>query len=163
MTTPHRDKGLLYPAFADLLRDFEERLVGARLPFQLFMGLRTFGEQDALYAQGRTMPGKIVTNARGGESWHNYGLASDFVLNLAAEKPTAQWSWNTKADMNADGRKDWIQMGELAEACGLEWGGRFKNLVDLPHVQHRFGLTLVEAMELYRRGGLNEVWRAAGA
>ena len=58
-----RDKSLLYPPFAEKLVEFESRLAAAKLPFYLFMGLRTFEDQDELYAQGRTKPGRIVTNA----------------------------------------------------------------------------------------------------
>jgi peptidoglycan LD-endopeptidase CwlK len=77
----NRDKSLLYLPFAEQLRDFESRLASANLPFYLFMGLRSFEDQDELYAQGRTKPGNIVTNARGGDSLHNYGLAADFVID----------------------------------------------------------------------------------
>ncbi len=154
-----RDKNLLYPPFAEQLRYFESRLAAARLPFYLFMGLRTFEDQDELYAQGRTKPGQIVTNARGGDSFHNYALAADFVLDGQVEKPGIQWSWNIKADFNADGRSDWMQMGEIAESCGLEWGGRWKRFPDLPHVQNSFGFTISELKEMYRTSyGLKEVW-----
>jgi peptidoglycan L-alanyl-D-glutamate endopeptidase CwlK len=154
-----RDKNLLYPPFAGQLRDLESRLAAARLPFYLYMGLRTFECQDELYAQGRTMPGQIVTNARGGDSLHNYGLAADYVLDGQPDKPGIQWSWDTKADFNADGRSDWMQMGEIAESCGLEWGGRWKRFPDLPHVQNRYGLTLAEIKEIYRAGhGIKAVW-----
>lgn len=107
------------------------------------------------------MPGKIVTNARGGQSWHCYGFAADLVLNVAGAKPTLNWSWDTKADLNFDGRNDWLQLAELAEAVGLESGLRWKKFPDAPHVQNRFGLTLNEAQECYRRGGLPAVWEAA--
>ena len=154
-----RDKGLLYSPFAGQLRDFESRLVAAKLPFYLYMGLRTFEDQDELYSQGRTKPGQIVTNARGGDSLHNYGLAADYVLDGQPDKPGIQWSWDTKADFNADGRNDWMQMGEIAESCGLEWGGRWKRFPDLPHVQNRYGLTLAEIKEIYRSGhGVKAVW-----
>jgi peptidoglycan LD-endopeptidase CwlK len=105
-----RDKSLLYPPFAEQLRDFESRLGAAKLPFYLFMALRTFECQDELYAQGRTLPGKIVTNARGGDSLHNFGLASDWVLDGQGEKPGIQWRWDTRVNFNADGKNDWIQM-----------------------------------------------------
>lgn len=153
-----RDKSLLCPAFASMLNIFERRLREADLPFHLFMGLRTFEDQDELYAQGRTKPGRIVTNARGGDSLHNYGLAADYVLDSQPDKPGIQWSWDTKADLNADGRRDWIQMGEIAETCLLEWGGRWKRFPDLPHVQNTFGLSLAEIKELYRLGGIKRVW-----
>lgn len=158
---PNRDRSILYPPFAAQLVNLDVRLAAAGLPFKLFMGFRTWAEQDALYAQGRTAPGKIVTNARGGESWHCFGFASDYVLNDAGDKPTASWSWDTRADVNRDGRSDWMQLAEIAEACGLEAGARWKKFPDLPHCQNRFGLTLVEAQECYRRGGLAAVWEAA--
>lgn len=157
-----RDKSLLVPSLSAQLIDFETALRAAGLPFYLFMGLRSFEEQDALYAQGRARPGQIVTNARGGDSWHNYGLAADYVLDGMPEKPGLQWSWDNRADLNKDGKNDWQQMGELAESCGLEWGGRWKRFPDLPHVQNRFGLTLADVKELYRIGGIPEVWRHCG-
>ncbi len=154
-----RDKSLLYPPFADQLADFESRLAAAKLPFYLFMGLRTFADQDELYAQGRTSPGNIVTNARGGDSLHNYGLAADYVLDGQAEKPGIQWSWNIKSDLNADGRSDWLQMAEIAVSCGIEAGYFWKRFPDAPHVQNRYGLTLAEIKEIYRAGyGIKAVW-----
>ena len=154
-----QDKGLLYLPFAEQLRYFESRLAAAKLPFHLFMGLRTFECQDELYAQGRTRPGRIVTNARGGDSLHNYALAADFVLDGQPEKPGIQWSWDTRADFDANGRSDWMQMGEIAESCGLEWGGRWRRFPDFAHVQNTYGFTLAEIKEIYRTSyGLKEVW-----
>jgi peptidoglycan LD-endopeptidase CwlK len=154
-----RDKNLLYPHFAEQLRYFESRLAAAKLSFYLFMALRTIECQDELYSQGRSLPGKIVTNARGGDSLHNYGLAADYVLDGSPEKPGIQWSWDTRADFNADGRNDWMQLGEIAESCGMEWGGHWKRLPDLPHVQNKYGLTLAEIKEIYRSGhGIKAVW-----
>lgn len=153
-----RDKSLLCPAFAAILNTFEAKLAYEGLHFYLFMGLRTFEDQDALYAQGRTMPGKIVTNARGGDSWHCYGLAADYVLDSMPEKPGLQWSWEIKSDMDKNGENDWQQMGRIAKDCGLTWGGNWKRFPDLPHVQKTFGLTLADAKELYRIGGIKHVW-----
>lgn len=154
----NRSKDVLFPPFARQLEKFEARLAEEKLPFYLFMGLRTCEEQDALYAQGRTAPGKIVTKARGGESWHNYGLASDYVPDGVLEKPGIQWSWQTKLDLNHDGKNDWLRMAEIAVSCGLEAGYFWKGFPDLPHVQNRFGLTIVEAKKLYLAGGLAAVW-----
>ena len=154
-----RDKNLLYQPFADQLRDLESRLSAAKLPFNLFMGLRTFEDQDALYDQGRTKPGQIVTNARGGDSWHNYGLAADYVLDGQTEKPGIQWSWDIRADLNADRRNDWLQMAEIAVSCGLEAGYFWKKFPDAPHMQNRYGLTLAEIKEIYRTShSLKAVW-----
>ena len=159
-----RDKKLLYPPFALLLVQFEEKLLEKGLPFYLFMALRDFATQDELYAQGRTTPGDIVTNAKGGDSWHNYGLAADYVLDGMPEKPGIQWSWKTRnVDFNEDGTNDWQQMGQIAETCGLQWGGRWKKFPDLPHVQNKYGLSLNEAKELHRVGGVKKVWEACDA
>jgi peptidoglycan LD-endopeptidase CwlK len=154
-----RDKSLLCPAFVERLEEFERELAISHLPFFLFMGLRTFEDQDELYAQGRTTQGKIVTNARGGDSFHNYGLACDYVLKTWPDgKYPLQWSWDTKADFNQDGKNDWQQMGSIAEDCGLEWGGNWKHFPDLPHVQCTFGLSLQDIKELYRIGGIKHIW-----
>jgi peptidoglycan LD-endopeptidase CwlK len=154
-----RDKNLLYPPFAEQLKYFESRLAAAKLPFYLYMGLRTFECQDELYAQGRTKPGQIVTNARGGDSLHNYGLGADYVLDGQVEKPGIQWSWDIKSDLNADGRNDWLQMAEIAVSCGLEPGYFWKRFPDAPHIQNRYGLTLAEIKEICRAGhGIKAVW-----
>ncbi len=88
-------------------------------------GFRSKAQQDALYAQGRTTPGSIVTNARGGYSFHNYGCAFDvcFVLNN-------QVSWNG----------DWDKLGQIAATIGLEHGDR--GYIDKPHFQLRLGYSL---------------------
>ncbi len=93
-----------------------------------------------------TKPGRIVTNARGGDSWHNYGLAADFV----PVGPDGKWSWDLKTF-------DWRRMARIAEECGLE-AGYFWRFQDPPHVQNRYGRTLAEVKELYRSGGLQKVW-----
>jgi hypothetical protein len=153
------DLSLLYPPFRMRVEELLHRLERTKLPFYVFEALRTFEDQEALYAQGRTKPGKIVTNARPGESLHSYGLAVDLVLDGMPEKPGIQWSWDTKADFNADGRSDWMNMGEIAESCGLEWGGRWKRFPDLPHLQMTCGLTLAEIREIYREcSTLTALW-----
>lgn len=153
-----RDRNLLCPAFVRMLDEFESKLKEYSLPFHLFMGLRTFEDQDELYAQGRTKPGKIVTNARGGDSLHNYGLAADYVLDGMLEKPGIQWSWEIRADLNKDNKNDWLQMAEIAQATGLEAGYFWKRFPDAPHVQCTFGFTLQEIKELYRLGGIKGLW-----
>jgi peptidoglycan L-alanyl-D-glutamate endopeptidase CwlK len=89
--------------------------------------------QDALYAKGRTAPGKIVTNAKGGQSLHNYRVAFD-VVPLRDKQPVGG---TTGADLEL-----WKHVGELGEAVGLEWGGRWKRFPDFPHFQFTNGLTL---------------------
>lgn len=87
--------------------------------------------QDALYAQGRTTPGKKVTNAKGGQSMHNWRVAFDVVPVI-----------NGKAVWNDDNL--WNRVGEIGESVGLEWGGRWSKFIDRPHLQFTQGLTLAD-------------------
>jgi peptidoglycan L-alanyl-D-glutamate endopeptidase CwlK len=112
--------------------------------------LRTFAEQDALYAQGRTKPGQIVTQAKAGLSYHNYGLAIDIVLVVDKDGDgkydTA--SWDTKTDFDKDGKADWSEVVTIFKQHGWEWGGDWKFL-DLPHFQKTFGKSVRELLALY--------------
>ena len=105
--------------------------------------LRTFEEQNELYAQGRTKAGKIVTNAKGGESMHNFGLAVDIVLLVDKDKNGTfeSASWETNVDFDGDGIADWIEVVKIFKAHGWEWGGDWK-FIDMPHFQKTFGKTL---------------------
>ena len=93
------------------------------LTINIISGLRSYAEQDALYAQGRTRAGKKVTNARGGYSNHNFGIAFDVGLfernQYLGESPLYK------------------AVGALGEELGLEWGGNWRPLVDQPHFQLR--------------------------
>jgi len=92
--------------------------------------------QDALYAQGRTLPGKKVTNVRGGDSFHNHRCAFDFVPVVGG-----------KAVWNDD--KTWERCGAIAEKVGLEWGGRWAKFPDKPHCQDTGGLTIAQLKAVY--------------
>lgn len=151
----------LAPAFAARCRRIEIRARARNVPLRWTSGLRTWEEQAALYRIGRDEtgrdPSKIVTNAPPGFSYHNFGLACDFVL-LRPDGSGVEWSG--LADLDHDGVIDWREVGEVAEAEGCEWGGRWAKLLDLPHVQWRGGLTLAAARTLYQTAGLPGVWAA---
>src|SRR5688572_33248443 len=85
---PSSEKRLqqLHPALASAVRAMIADLEAQGTAVEVVQGLRTFAEQDALYAKGRTTPGAIVTQARGGESNQNYGLAVD-LCPLTHDKP----------------------------------------------------------------------------
>lgn len=85
--------------------------------------------QNELYSQGRTNPGRVVTNARAGQSYHNWRVAFDFVP-LVFGKP----AWNDVALFT--------KCGEIAESVGLEWAGRWKKFKELAHCQYTNGLSL---------------------
>lgn len=101
-------------------------------------GLRTVAEQDALYAQGRTKPGKIVTNAKGGQSFHNYGLAFDIALIH-----DGQVIWDTKISVEPEHPDipTYTELGQYGQAIGAEWGGSW-HFQDIPHFQYTYGLSL---------------------
>jgi peptidoglycan L-alanyl-D-glutamate endopeptidase CwlK len=139
----------VHPELARRVRLAITELNGQELNIQVVQGLRSFDEQNVLYAQGRTAPGKIVTNAKGGYSNHNFGLAVDLCPFLSDGKP--HWSASEGT---------WKAIGKAAERQGLEWGGRWKTFVDRPHVQLP-GLSVADCRALYRQGGLPLVWDRA--
>lgn len=106
--------------------------------------LRTFAEQDALFAQGRTKPGPVVTKAQAGLSFHNYGMAIDIVLVLDGKEA----SWDEKTDFDGDHKSDWQEIVTIFKQHGWEWGGDWK-FVDMPHFQKTFGKSVRELLALY--------------
>jgi peptidoglycan LD-endopeptidase CwlK len=101
---------------------------------------RSIEEQDKLYAKGRTAEGDIVTNAKGGESYHNFGLAIDFAL-LSINGAVI---WDMNYDGNGNSRADWDEVVEIAKGLGFEWGGDWRSFKDYPHLQYDFGLSIWE-------------------
>lgn len=99
---------------------------------------RTFKEQDALYAKGRTKPGNKVTHVKAGYSFHNYGLAIDFALQI-----NGNLVWEVS--------EDWITVVEIYKSFGWEWGGNWKTK-DYPHLQRTLGYTARQLLGKYNRG-----------
>jgi len=130
------------PPAADKVDDRSEKSIATLLPevqpyaralvtkaaqngitIKVISGLRTYAEQNDLYAQGRTKPGNIVTNARGGYSNHNFGIAFDIgVFEGSSYK---------------DESPKYKAVGALGTDLGLEWGGNWKTIQDEPHFQLR--------------------------
>ena len=90
--------------------------------------------QDALYAQGRTTSGNVVTRAKAGQSWHNHRCALD-VVPLVNGK--AIW----------DDQAMWKQVGEIGKSCGLEWAGDWVTFKEFPHFQYTGGMTLAQLQQ----------------
>ena len=131
---------------------------------RVVQGLRSWNEQDVLWRKGRDLQGHVidphavVTNAPGGHSWHNFGLAVD----CAPDDPTLpgyQIDWNPA-------HPQWKHMEDVGRACGLTAGADFKRLVDHPHFQleGRFpiGAPDDEVRQLFKDGGMQAVWDEAG-
>ncbi len=122
----------VHPVVATKARQLIEQAYREGINVIITQGLRTIEEQNELYAQGRTKPGKIVTNAKGGYSYHNFGLAFDFALL----NPDGSVSWNVD--------DKWKRVGTIGKSLGLEWGGDWKDFKDYPHFQYTFGLSLAD-------------------
>jgi len=137
-------RGLL-PVVAAAASALIDRCYARGVPIVITQGLRTIAEQDALYAQGRTKPGKIVTNARGGYSNHNFGVAIDFALLTGDGRSV---SWDTRLDGDRDGVADWNEVVEEAKKLGFAWGGDWRTFKDMPHFEMTFGLSKAQ----YRAG-----------
>jgi len=133
----------LNPKVIELAKAHLKMCMENGLPIVIIKGLRTVAEQDALFEQGRTTPGPIVTNARGGHSFHNFGLAYDVCLLT----PNGRLSWDMRSDMNGNDILDFIEIGNYGKIVGLEWGGNFKSIIDMPHFQYTFGFTLAQLRE----------------
>src|ERR1044072_99413 len=134
----------LHPAVRDevvVLIDKVEAGFPPNIAVRIVQGLRTIEEQNALYAKGRTAPGSIVTNAKGGSSYHNYGLAIDFAILIDKDGNGTydELSWDIKKDNDKDGIADWLEVVKVFESAGWEWGGKWASIKDYPHVQKTFG------------------------
>ncbi len=126
------------PVFANFLIEAKKHYQEKGVDIRIICGTRTYAEQDALYAQGRTKPGKIVTKARGGQSNHNFGIAVDVGL--------------FKDGQYLGTHPLYKDLGKIvAKFPELEWGGNWK-FVDEPHVQYRTGLTLAQMRERMEAG-----------
>jgi peptidoglycan L-alanyl-D-glutamate endopeptidase CwlK len=113
----------LHPALTDMAINWLSTCRERGLDPLVTCTSRTNAEQTALYAQGRTKPGQIVTNAKAGQSAHNYGLALDFVPMI-----NGKIEWNAK-------HPHWQLIGEIAESVGFEWAGRWTKFREFPHIQ----------------------------
>ncbi|MFR4578354.1 MAG: M15 family metallopeptidase [Clostridium fessum] len=118
-----RDITLCHPRLQKLITQLTSECANAGLPIKIGESFRSVAEQDALYAQGRTQPGSIVTNARGSSysSQHQWGIAADFY------RADGKGAYNESGDY-------FKKVGELAKNLGLAWGGDWKSIVDKPHV-----------------------------
>jgi peptidoglycan LD-endopeptidase CwlK len=142
----------VYPGLATLVRQMADQLAAEGIDIRVTQSLRTVAEQEALYAEGRTQPGKIVTEAMPGYSWHNFGLAVD-VAPLTPQGP----DWNTSHPV-------WGRIVAIGSALGLVAGADWRTFPDWPHFQWT-GIFPVSpndaARSLLASGGVSAVWGAA--
>ena len=137
MDTPTKTRiSKLHPSIraevTTIIQECDAALTG-KAKVRVTQGLRTFAEQDALYQQGRTTPGKKVTNAKAGHSVHNYGFAVDICLIIDGKAA----SWDTAKDWDNDQVADWYECVKIFAKHGWAWGGKWKTFKDLPHFEKK--------------------------
>jgi peptidoglycan L-alanyl-D-glutamate endopeptidase CwlK len=113
----------LHPRVRPFARALIEKAAGQGITIKVISAMRTYAEQDALYAKGRTAPGPKVTNARGGFSNHNFGIAFDVGV--------------FQGSSYLDESPKYKAVGALGTDLGLEWGGNWISIQDEPHFQLR--------------------------
>jgi peptidoglycan L-alanyl-D-glutamate endopeptidase CwlK len=121
----------LHPRVAEKCRQFIAQCKVADIDVIITSTYRDDESQNALYAIGRTVPGKKVTNVEGGYSFHNYRVAFDFVPIVNGK---AVWNDPTL----------WNRCGNIAEQLGLEWGGAWESFPDKPHCQDTNGYNIAQ-------------------
>lgn len=152
-----RSQGIIFevdPALAALVRAAAATLEAQGTFLCVYQGLRTAEQQNALYAQGRTTPGHIVTNAKAGYSNHNYGLAIDVVPYLAGDGGALNWNPKTE---------QYQAMVTALKAQGLEWGGDWTHFPDMDHFQMK-GIPAnpsAAMMSDYQYMSLERIWEKA--
>ena len=144
---------LVHPKLADKIRTLADMLLQENITIRVTQGLRTWGEQSVLYAQGRTSPGKVITDAKPGYSWHNYGLAID-VAPFDDGIP----DWNSS-------HPAWTRIIDVGQSLGMVAGATFRTFPDWPHLQMtgRLPESPDDAVRAaFETGGQEAVWNDSG-
>lgn len=144
-----RDMNLVFPPLKTKVEMGLRAASAEGLSAYVFESLRSKYRQSELYAQGRTLPGPIITKAPPEGSWHEYGLAVDLAFDGDPTSARIEWTWNG----------DWAHLGQIMMSFGLEWYGLPGTVFrEAPHFQLTRGLTIAEAKKLKAAGGLPMVW-----
>jgi peptidoglycan LD-endopeptidase CwlK len=144
---PRTEKAIatLLPPAQQAARKFMT-LAKTKFDVKLLSGLRTYAEQNALFAQGRTKPGSIVTKARGGFSNHNFGIAWDVGIFVNGKYLTGRNAQEEAQYKNLAA----LIMPKLGDV--LTWGGDWKTIQDRPHYQLKAGDDVKRCRKLLEQG-----------
>ena len=145
---------LLCPKFAGLVTQLGEMMNLAGQPVRIIDAVRSWKRQEALWEQGRMVGGPIVTDARPGASWHEFGLACDLGICSLLSQP----GWDP-------GNPLWEKMGNMGKTLGVFWGGDFQHNPDRPHFQLTGCFPISpddEVRQIFLDQGMSAVWQAAG-
>ncbi len=138
-STTERHLRTLQPSAQRQARAFMRRVLAAGIPARILSGTRTYAEQDVLYRKGRFGDAaSIVTNARGGFSNHNFGIAWDIGIF-----DHGKYLGNSPL---------YRQAAAVGKAPGIEWGGDWTSFVDLPHYQLATGVGLASVRTSFEAG-----------
>ncbi|MDQ0300170.1 peptidoglycan L-alanyl-D-glutamate endopeptidase CwlK [Salibacterium salarium] len=130
----------LHPKVVEMKEELVDRADSQDIQVVVTEGYRSEKKQNELYEEGRSKEGSVVTHAKGGESYHNYGLAIDFAL----EQNDGELTWDTEYDGNENGRSDWMETVDIAKNLGFEWGGDWNHFEDPVHLQWNPGVSIRE-------------------
>ena len=136
----------LHPIVGEKSNQLLDKAEEIGIPIMISDGFRSVESQDVLYDKGRSMEGSIVTYARGGESFHNYGLAIDFVL----KNKDGTISYDMQRDLNGNGEADWFEVAQIGKELGFDWGGDWTGFKDYPHLEYTFDLSIRELKNGWR-------------
>lgn len=134
----NRSLDSLVPASRKKFIEFLDAAKKAGIDVLITCTFRTLREQERLYAQGRTTPGKIVTNAKAGYSYHNFGCAIDLVP-VRNGKPL--WTVFSHGYIM---EPEWDKLGIIAKQCGIDWSGTWATYKEYAHFQYTGGLSIAE-------------------
>jgi peptidoglycan L-alanyl-D-glutamate endopeptidase CwlK len=129
----------LHPKAQESARKFLKLLQDAKINARIISGTRTYAEQNALYAKGRPDNGPKVTNAKGGQSNHNFGIAWDIGIFTSDGGYLGDSPLYEKA-------------AKIAQLPELEWGGNWSSFKDKPHYQLKTGLSIQEVRQRFEKG-----------
>ena len=155
------DLELIYPAFRERILGLVANCHDLGADYYATSGLRSWKEQEKIYAQGRTIKcpgcaknpcGHVISNAPPGWSAHNYGIAVDFARDKDLKKMGLQPDWDLKA---------YELLAVEAEKLGLEAGQHWAKFKDAPHIQMpltKLGIKWPTLIKLYNEGQMRAVW-----
>lgn len=137
----------LHPRVRIMAEQLLEQAERAGIPLRVTFTRRSMETQATLYAQGRSAPGRIVTNARPGYSYHNFGMAIDVVPTELLAFPR----WGDTPAHRARTDDLWDRVGAIGKRLGFRWGGEFRTIRDRPHFEWSGEFTLAELRAIYAR------------
>ena len=154
LDTPSIDRlSQCYAPFAQKVYDvYEQVFQTTGLQMRVTQAYRTYREQAVIYSIGRSTHGRVVTNAKPGESLHNFGLAVDSCFR--GKDPFLE---SLKKTDPQKAEALWQEYGKAAEQFGLTWGDKFP-IVDRPHIELTYGLSLKEIQTASEGGNLDKLF-----